>query len=78
MAFSLRAVFNEAVEIGKAAARMVADFVAPVQEQSYSSGSHVNLGSAFAGHEIRAAAKLAPVPVQMDGIKKGSPFGKAR
>lgn len=73
MAFSLRAVFNEAVEIGKAAARLL---VGPAQEHAYSSGSHVNLGSTFAGHEIRAAARLAPA--QSEGIKKGSPFGNAR
>ncbi len=78
MAFSLRAVFNEVVDSGKAAMRMVQDFVAPVQQQSYSSGPTVNLASVFAGHEARAAARLAPAPVKMDGIKKGSPFGNAR
>lgn len=77
MAFSLRAVFNEAVEVGKAAARIVADFVAPVQEQAYSGGSHVNLASVFAGHEARASAQLAPAKPP-EGIKKGSSFGNAR
>lgn len=75
MAFSLRAVFNEAVEIGKAAVRMVNDFVAPAQEHAFTGGSSVHLASAFAAQEARAIARSAPV---MDGIKKGSPFGNAR
>lgn len=74
----LSKLFNEVAEAGRAAAKMVHDFIAAPQEHSFTGGREVNLGSVFAGHEVRAAARLAPVPVKMDGIKKGSPFGNAR